>query len=217
VSLLALSQFVLKVHSRCDLACDHCYVYEHADQSWRGRPHAMALDTVRVAATRIAEHAAAHKLPEVHVVLHGGEPLLLGVERLRATLAELRAAITPVTGLDLRLQTNGVRLTEPACELFVEFDVKVGVSLDGDRAANDRHRRFASGASSHTQVLDALALLRRPGYRRIYAGILCTIDLRNDPVAVYEALLEQEPPAVELLFPHATWDQPPPRPAAQRS
>ena len=33
-----LSQFVLKVHSRCDLACDHCYVYEAADQSWRGRP-----------------------------------------------------------------------------------------------------------------------------------------------------------------------------------
>jgi uncharacterized protein len=23
----ALTQFILKVHSRCDLACDHCYVY----------------------------------------------------------------------------------------------------------------------------------------------------------------------------------------------
>ena len=32
-----LRQFVLKVHSRCDLACDHCYVYQSADQSWRGR------------------------------------------------------------------------------------------------------------------------------------------------------------------------------------
>ena len=33
--LVPLSQIVLKIHSRCDLACDHCYVYEAADQSWR--------------------------------------------------------------------------------------------------------------------------------------------------------------------------------------
>ena len=32
------SQVVLKIHGRCDLACDHCYVYEAAGQSWRGRP-----------------------------------------------------------------------------------------------------------------------------------------------------------------------------------
>ena len=31
-------QFLLKVHSRCNLACDYCYVYQHADQSWRTRP-----------------------------------------------------------------------------------------------------------------------------------------------------------------------------------
>ena len=35
--LVPLSQIVLKIHSRCDLACDHCYAYEAADQSWRGR------------------------------------------------------------------------------------------------------------------------------------------------------------------------------------
>jgi uncharacterized protein len=29
------NQFVLNVHSRCDLACDRCYVYEAANQSWR--------------------------------------------------------------------------------------------------------------------------------------------------------------------------------------
>jgi hypothetical protein len=28
-------QIVVKIHSRCNLACDHCYVYEHADQGWR--------------------------------------------------------------------------------------------------------------------------------------------------------------------------------------
>lgn len=208
-----LSQYVLKVHSRCDLACDHCYVYEHADQSWRTRPRAMARETVRAAATRIAEHAIAHRLPRARVILHGGEPLLLGPARLRETLHELRATIGAVTRLDLRIQTNGVLLSPAVCDLLAHYDVRVGVSLDGDRAANDRHRRFADGRSSHDAVLRALALLRRPGYRRIYAGILCTIDVRNDPIQVYEALLAEAPPRMDFLLPHATWDQPPYRPA----
>lgn len=206
---------MLKVHSRCDLSCDHCYVYQHADQTWRGRPVRMPPATVRAAARRIAEHAREHALPVVHVVLHGGEPLLLGAAGLREVLAELRSAITPCTRLDLRMQTNGVLLDEELCRLFVEYDVKVGVSFDGDRAANDRHRVFAHGGSSHDHVRRALALLRRPEHRASYAGILCTIDVRNDPDRVYEALLAESPPRVDLLLPHATWDHPPQRPGPE--
>ena len=56
--LVPFRQFVLKVHSRCDLACDHCYVYEHADQSWRTRPKAMPHEIVVRTARRIAAIAA---------------------------------------------------------------------------------------------------------------------------------------------------------------
>ncbi|MFI9270784.1 FxsB family cyclophane-forming radical SAM/SPASM peptide maturase [Kitasatospora sp. NPDC052896] len=206
------SQFVVKVHSRCDLACDHCYVYEHADTSWRGRPRAIAPEVLDQTARRIAEHAAAHRLPAVHVVLHGGEPLLAGPVLLRRAAESLRAALPPDCALDLRIHTNGVRLDRAFCELFAELDIKVGISLDGDRAANDRHRRFADGRSSHPQVLAAVALLRRPEYRHLYAGLLCTIDVANDPTAVYRALVALEPPRIDFLLPHATWDTPPARP-----
>jgi uncharacterized protein len=169
------------------------------------------------AAVRIAEHAVTHRLPEVGVVLHGGEPLLLGRARMRALLSELRSRITPVTGIDLRVQSNGVLLDDQWCALFDEYAVKVGISLDGDRAANDRHRRYASGRGSHRQVSRALALLREPRFRHLYAGILCTIDVRNDPVTVYEALLAEQPPSLDLLLPHATWADPPYRPAGSAS
>ncbi|MGC5054220.1 FxsB family cyclophane-forming radical SAM/SPASM peptide maturase [Micromonospora sp. DT48] len=213
----SLSEYVLKVHSRCDLACDHCYVYEHADQSWRARPRQIARETVDAAAFRIAEHARERGTRRVRLVLHGGEPLLLGAGGLAMVLTRLRAAIEPVAELDLRMQSNGVLLTPGLCDLFVEHGVRVGISLDGDAAANDRHRRFANGASSHAQVRRALALLRRPEYRRCYAGILCTIDVRNDPVGVYRALLAEEPPRIDFLLPHATWVDPPPRPGGVTS
>ncbi|MEW2385696.1 FxsB family cyclophane-forming radical SAM/SPASM peptide maturase [Micromonospora sp. NPDC047707] len=212
-SAVALSQFVLKIVSRCDLSCDHCYVYEHPDQSWRRQPHTMALTTVAAAARRIAEHAVAHRLDAVRVVLHGGEPLLAGAAGLAATAAELRRRLDPVTRLDLRMQSNGVLLTEEIAEVLVTHGVAVGISLDGDRVANDRHRRYASGASSHAKVLRALALLRRPEFRPCYAGLLCTVDLANDPVAVYRALLAEDPPHIDFLLPHANWERPPPRPA----
>jgi uncharacterized protein len=204
-----VDQFVLKIHGRCDLACDHCYIYEHPDQSWRAKPREMSPEVVARVAERITEHAAAHRLSAVQVVLHGGEPLLVGVPGLRQIIETLRIRVESTARLRLSIQTNGVRLSEEFCRLFDELGVRVGISLDGDPSANDRHRRFSNGHSSHPIVIRALALLRRPEFRHLYGGLLCTIDIRNDPIAVYEALLEQEPPHLDFLFPHATWENPP--------
>jgi uncharacterized protein len=206
-----LSQFVLKAHSRCDLACDHCYVYESADQSWRGRPLAVSGDVISRTAQRIAEHAASHRLDAVQVVLHGGEPLLAGRAKLGQIATEFRYALAGICRLDLRIHTNGVLLDEEFCELFAEHDVRIGISIDGDRAANDRHRRYASGRSSYDQVIRAIRLLRAARFRHLYSGLLCTIDIANDPLVVYDSLMRLDPPRIDFLLPHATWENPPAR------
>lgn len=208
----ALQQLVLKVHSRCDLACDHCYVYEHADQSWSRRPKIISQDTVDQVAYRLATYAKERELPSVSVILHGGEPLLAGPLRLRAICEALTTALTPVTALDLRIHTNGVQLSPRHLDVFRDFGVKVGISLDGDRAANDRHRLDRRGRSSYDRVLRAVELLRAPRNRHLFAGLLCTVDVSNDPVAVHDALTSLEPPRIDYLLPHSTWDSPPPRP-----
>jgi uncharacterized protein len=212
-ALIPADQFVLKVHSRCDLACDHCYVYESADQSWRGRPASIPPGVVSRAALRIAEHAKTHELDRVEVVLHGGEPLLAGVAGLRAVLVELESALHGLCRLDVKIHTNGVLLNEKFCELFSQHGVGVGISLDGDRLANDRHRKYRDGRSSYDAVVRAIRLLSGDRFRRLYSGLLCTIDIANDPIRVYESLLELDPPRLDLLLPHATWDAPPPRTA----
>ncbi|MFB6620050.1 radical SAM/SPASM protein FxsBH, inactivated beta-hydroxylase extension form [Streptomyces sp. NPDC085524] len=210
--LIAFREIVLKVHSRCDLACDHCYVYEHADQSWRARPKVISPEVIAHTASRLAEHARDHALPSVTVILHGGEPLLAGPDRLRLVCEEFTRALAGTADLDLRIHTNGLQLSTRYLDLFDEFGVRVGISLDGDRAANDRHRRFADGRTSHPLVLAAVDLLRSAPYRHLYQGLLCTVDVANDPVAVLDALVELEPPRVDFLLPHATWETPPARP-----
>ena len=47
-------------------------------------------------------------------------------------------------------------------------------------------------------------------FRHLFAGLLCTIDLRNDPIATYEALASYDPPKIDFLLPHGTWESPPP-------
>jgi uncharacterized protein len=207
---VALREFVLKVHQRCNLSCDYCYVYTMPDQSWRSRPVVMDEQVWNAAAARIAEHSEQHELDEVWVVLHGGEPLLAGRKRLVAATEAVRSALPAGTIPRFSLQTNGVLLDEPTLRALRDHEVHIGVSLDGGRRDHDRHRRYADGRSSFDAVERALSLLREPEYRHLYSGLLATIDPATDPVACYEAALAYDPPAAGFLLPHANWSTPPP-------
>jgi uncharacterized protein len=205
----ALREFVLKVQQRCNLSCDYCYMYTMADQSWRSAPATMSAPVWQATAERIAEHATRHGLDAIQVILHGGEPLLTGPDLLVAIAGAVRRALGPGVSAAISTQTNGILLDEPALRRLLEHDIRVGVSLDGGPADNDRHRRHADGRTSFAEVHRALRLLGEPRFRPVFGGVLCTIDADTDPVACYEALLEYRPPVMDFLFRHANWMSPP--------
>ena len=201
-------QFILKVHSRCNLSCSYCYVYEMADQGWRGLPKRMSPAVADKAVERIAEHADRHSLASVDVILHGGEPLLAGAEWLAGLVGSLRSRVP--AQVNVSLQTNGTLLDRADANTLKSLGIRIGVSLDGDADATGRHRLYANGRNSFDAVADGLDLLRSPEFRDCYSGILCTVDVENDPVSTYEALLKFAPPAIDLLLPHANWSCRPP-------
>jgi len=201
-------QFILKVHSRCNLSCTYCYVYEMADQGWQGLPKHMSLPVAGKAVERIAEHVKGHDLSSVDVILHGGEPLLAGAEWLSSLVGLLRSRVP--AQVNVTVQTNGTLLSRPMLATLKSLGIGIGVSLDGDAEATGRHRRYASGRNSFDAVATGLDLLQSPEFRGCYNGILCTVDVQNDPVSTYEALLKFSPPAIDLLLPHANWDCGPP-------
>jgi uncharacterized protein len=92
---------------------------------------------------------------------------------------------------------------------LARHQIHIGVSLDGDRAAHDLHRRYANGRGSFDTVQHNLLLLNQQ-HPELFTGLLCTIDLRNDPVTTYQALLEFQPPTVDFLLPHGNWSALPP-------
>lgn len=200
--------FVLKIHERCNLRCDYCYVYELDDQSWRSRPRVMSPRVIDNLSSRIGEHAAEHDLPSVDIVLHGGEPLLAGPRVIAYAARAIRAALGDRTRANFSVQTNGLLLDEEFIRLFEKLNVNVSLSLDGDMEMHDRHRKIAGGGGSYAKAAAAADLLA--GHPRLFSGILSVIDLRNDPVRAYEALTRFGPPVIDFLLPHGNWSKPPP-------
>lgn len=207
-SLLPLNTFILKVANRCNIDCDYCYVFHSPDQSWQGLPKAMSLEVADRAAKRIAEHAHAHRLTDVQMTLHGGEPLLAGPVHIAALLKLLRDRIGGLARVHFSLQTNATLVTSRWLDVFEEHRVLVGVSLDGPPAANDRHRLTLRSESTSESVERGIELLRsRPG---VFGAILAVVDVRNDPAAVHDYLAGFAPPMIDFNLPHANHDTPPP-------
>jgi uncharacterized protein len=212
--LFPFDEFILKIHSRCNLACDYCYMYEMADQSWASKPKVMSQETIETAARAIAAHAAEHSLVTVSVVLHGGEPLLVGHDHLEFIARCLRKHIGDRASLRLGIQTNGSLIDERFLEIFHRWDMRVGISLDGAEGDHDRHRKYKDGRGSYTQVKDGISSLSSPRHSRLLGGFLCVVDLANNPMGVYNSLIQFDPPAIDFLLPHGNWSSPPPgRPA----
>jgi uncharacterized protein len=201
--------FILKVANRCNIDCDYCFVFNSKDQAARRLPARMDLAVARAAARRIGEHASAHRLRAVHVVLHGGEPLLVGVGHMAGLLEAVRDSVPAGTRVLFELQTNGTLLSDAWLDLFERYEVAVGISLDGPPLANDRHRLTHAGRSSSASAVRGIELLRsRP---HLFAGLLAVVDLANDPVEVHDYLAAFEPPVIDFGLPHATHDDPPHR------
>jgi uncharacterized protein len=111
----------------------------------------------------------------------------------------------------LHAQTNATLLDEVFLDEFLEHDIKVGVSLDGNPLTHDANRYRPGGGGSYADVASGLRLLGTARYRHLFAGLLCVIDHRSDPVMTYEHLLAHEPPVIDFLLPHANWSNPPRR------
>ncbi|OWA17128.1 FxsB family radical SAM/SPASM domain protein [Streptomyces sp. CS159] len=203
-----LRQFVLKVHGRCNLDCTYCYLYRGQDDGWRDRPARAGARVVEHTAARIAEHVAAHGLDRIRVELHGGEPLLAGPAPVREYVRAVRRAVPDGCRITATVQTNGTRLTDRGLEQLTEDGIRVGLSLDGGRAAHNARRVDHAGRPAWPAALAAAR--RLAAHPEAYAGILCTVDLAAEPLDVYHSLLELAPPRLDLLLPHANWGNPPP-------
>jgi uncharacterized protein len=201
---MATREFVLKIEELCNLACDYCYMYELADQGWVNRPGRMSPETLKQVAVRLGEHARIYEMTSVRVILHGGEPLMFGPAGIASVVATLREHVP----CEISVQTNGTLLTRAMLDTLSMLRVRVGVSVDGSRDDHDRHRTYADGRPSFDKVAAGIELLRE--YPDVYGGLLCVVDLDNDPIETYKTLMSFGPARIDFLLPLFNHENRPP-------
>lgn len=149
---------LVKPISDCNLECLYCY------EQGVCRDRHYNLDAIL---NRIDEFSQA--FPQVPICIHGGEATLIPIDDLTALFKKAASCGHPVA-----VQTNGVEIGSSHADLFLKYDVGVGVSLDGLTFGENIYRHPDPETTS--RVISNIRMLREVG---VSVGISVVIHDRN--------------------------------------
>lgn len=159
----------LKPTLSCNLACTYCYGRENHSV---GR--SMTDDEIKKTVQFVCEYARLQSFSHVEICWHGGEPFLLGEQRLDS-LIDYASSLFNSYNLKYRysIQTNGVLLTESFYPLLEKyFNKSVGISLD----LFSNQRVFRDGSASSDIVISNIDHALSAGVR---IGIINLLTKQN--------------------------------------
>ena len=147
---------VIQPTSFCNLDCDYCYLPN------RHLKNQMALDLIEPIFKTI--FSSQFLKADFSICWHAGEPLAAGIEFYKTAFAQieqLAATHKPETiCFNHSFQTNGLLINQAWCDLFKQYPVHVGVSIDGPAFLHDAHRQTRTGLGSHAGTVRGIKLLQ---------------------------------------------------------
>lgn len=142
---------VVQPTTLCPMDCTYCYLLErHLKQ-----------EMTPLVASAIAAGICPSWEP-VEVVWHGGEPLAVGLTRFVELLQPFES-LRRAGRVRHKVQTGGGRpITDAWCDVFEQYEISVGVSIDGSRELN-HHRVDRGGNPMFDRTMASIATLKRRG------------------------------------------------------
>jgi len=164
---------VLQPTPLCNMRCTYCYLPDLSD----GRRMDVQIPKL------LADQIARYSTPTcIELRWHAGEPLTTGRKHL-AQLLEPFEALRRDGRVRHSLQTNATLVNDDWCSFFKQYEVDVGVSIDGPRWANSR-RRTLSGAETFDRALRGIECLRG---HHIGISVIAVVSLADVPRIVDQA------------------------------
>jgi uncharacterized protein len=111
------------------------------------------------------------RVEKLQITFHGGEPLLPGVRFYHMALPLLKKELEPWC-IHFNVQSNLWFLTDELCELFRQYSVSLGTSLDGPEEINDTQR----GKGYFQRTMEGINHARMHG---IQVGCICTFTRQS--------------------------------------
>ena len=149
----------------CPASCTYCFGPHVGEASMREQTVAAIVRWI---------NALGDKDP-LEITFHGGEPLVPGASFYAMALPMLRDGLAP-RKIKFAMQSNLWLLTDELCELFREYGVSIGTSLDGPEAINDAQR----GKGYFARTMAGIERARAHG---LNPGCICTFTAQTAPRA----------------------------------
>jgi uncharacterized protein len=201
-----ISQLLIKVATRCNIDCSYCYWFR--DAAVYNKPKLMSAEVLHQLLRRLEEHIVNYSFVDFPLILHGGEPLLWGIENFHR-IAEGCEAISARTGcaIPIAVTTNGILIDEAWLDCFEAHDIAVAISLDGPAHIHDIHRHTFQGTGTHAAVERAARMLVA---RDIGVSALAVCNPEHSPKEYFDFFAACGISHYDIMIPDATVDENPP-------
>ncbi|MCW5734569.1 MAG: GRRM system radical SAM/SPASM domain protein [Enhydrobacter sp.] len=136
----------------CNINCTYCYLPDRNDK------HVLPQATVTRLFTEL--FASGWTAPDLTIIWHAGEPLVVAPGFYREAFETIERLRPPSVVVKHAFQTNGMLIDRDWCALFRDWEVGVGVSVDGPQPLHDAHRKTRSGAGTFDRTIAGIRLLR---------------------------------------------------------
>lgn len=141
----------------CNISCKYCYLTNRDDM------RRISFETLE----RIVESIFSSDLvvPPITFVWHAGEPLSIGKAFYEYAFSLIKKlAAHSSKPFSHSIQTNGLLLDPTWLELFRQYNVRIGLSIDGPGFLHDANRRTRNNRGTFDLVLARTELLKNNNY-----------------------------------------------------
>ena len=178
---------IIQATSFCNLDCDYCYLPE------RTVKNVFNLDLIEPIFKEI--FTSRFVGPEVNICWHAGEPLAVPRSFYETAFTEIARVEREYNHRHClvrhSVQTNGTLINQAWCELFLENNIEVGLSLDGPAFLHDAHRKTRKGLGTHASVMRGVDFLHENDIEFFVICVL-TQDSLDYPDEIFEFFVKND-------------------------
>ncbi|RAP53403.1 MAG: putative peptide-modifying radical SAM enzyme [Methanosphaera sp. rholeuAM270] len=147
----------------CPANCSYCWNSETVS-------HIMTKQTV----DDMVDWLKDFKQEPVTFTFHGGEPLLAGYDFYKHALKKISGELSHLYPA-YAIQTNLWQMDDKTAELFSEYEIPIGSSLDGPRELNDKQR----GQGYYNRTLKGYEIAKKHGLRVSFISTFTNYSIRH--------------------------------------